>query len=277
MRGRRAITGRNLGRRHALHADSPVRYSLPIVLTADAAEQLRYDVSLDGFEEASGLYRHHSDGDLVVEAVVSASLPVRPLRRGLAGATVARSRTGRRRVDAEGVRPPPLPRRGRDRLGRGRDDIRASRRDRRRREEDDREEPHPPRGGTARPPDASAGAGNVPSLARPTPAKGRADVRGRVRGRVRSHLGHRWPGRIDQTHIEPLRNLAHHFGLLARGRGDRDRYRNTQTRRVRARRVNGRKRKPTRLSGHAQPPAGSGTAPAPSDDWRATNLARLTT
>jgi hypothetical protein len=64
-------------RRYTLHAHSAVPYPVPIVLTAEAREQLAQDVQLDGLEEAGGLYGHCSDGELVIEAVVKATLPGR--------------------------------------------------------------------------------------------------------------------------------------------------------------------------------------------------------
>lgn len=71
------MSGNEPWRRYTLHTDSPVAYPLPIVLTADAHEQLRYDLRLDGLEEGGGLYGHLSDGELVIEAVVPAILPGR--------------------------------------------------------------------------------------------------------------------------------------------------------------------------------------------------------
>jgi hypothetical protein len=47
------------------------------VLTADAQEQLRLELKLDGLEEAGALYGNYRDGELVVEAIYPATLPGR--------------------------------------------------------------------------------------------------------------------------------------------------------------------------------------------------------
>jgi hypothetical protein len=62
--------------RYQLHI-GPVPYPLPIVLRPDAREHLNHDVLLDGLEETGALYGHFSDGELVIEAAVKATLPGR--------------------------------------------------------------------------------------------------------------------------------------------------------------------------------------------------------